>query len=264
MVLLYLLNSLSAAGALLGIGCVHAIVLTVWLVQHQKSFRIRKEMMLADFFMGWNLGRWLLASQIAMIAAGHSLPWIIAWKLGESNTGVYFGCATLVNIGAPLLVAAQNVLSPRSATAFAESGLDGLRQVVRRATVGMVLCMGIFAILLAVGGHYLVEVFFGAAYAGQGAVVTLLAMNGLAYASMLGAASGLTVLERTELLFRAHLVGILVTVTMAFALIGPFGLSGAAVAQLAGTVSGSIIAITCYRRVVGILVDAKLALSNHN
>jgi len=256
---LFYFDLLTAAGAFLGVGCSYAVALVVWWTQNWKSFRIRREWIFPDLVKNWALGRWLVASQITMIVAGYSLPWIIAWALNESLTGIYVGCATLVHIGAPLLVAIQNVLSPRSATAFAESGLTGLRRVVRRTTIGLVLGMGVFSILLAIGGTYLVEFFFGADFGGQREVVGLLAMNELAFAIMLGAAAGLTVLERTELLFRSHLVGILVTVSMAFALIGPYGLAGAAVAQLSGTLVGSVIAIVCYRRVVVGLVATESA-----
>ncbi len=185
-----------------------------------------------------------------MIVGGISLPWIIAWMLDESQTGIYFSCSTLVQIGAPIMVAAQNVLSPRSATAFAQSGLDGLLRVVRLATAGLAIGMGLFLSLVAIGGHYLVTFFFGSAFAGQGTVVAVLATSQLSYALTIGAASGLTVLERAELLFRSQSIGILVTVTFAFALIGPFGLPGAAVAQFAGTCAGSIITFLYYRRVV--------------
>jgi O-antigen/teichoic acid export membrane protein len=185
-----------------------------------------------------------------MIAAAHSLPWIIAFALGDSQTGLYFGCAMLVRIGAPLLVAIQNVLTPRAAAAFADQGLAGLRHVVRQTTLGLAVGMGLFATLLALGGGALLELFLGADYAGQREVVALLALNELAVASMLGAASGLTVLERTELLFRSHLAGIVVTVTLAFLLIGEFGLPGAAMAQVAGTAVVALLTMCCYRHVV--------------
>ena len=122
--------------------------------------------------------------------------------------------------------------------------------MVRQTTIGLALGMGLFATLLVLGGGSLLELFLGADYGGQQKVVALLAMNELAFASMLGAASGLTVLERTELLFRSHLAGILVTVTTAFLLIGEFGLPGAAMAQLAGTAVVSLLTICCYRHVV--------------
>jgi O-antigen/teichoic acid export membrane protein len=256
---LFQFNGLTAAGAFLGVGGAHLIAFSVWLMWNYSSFRIEGAQVRLDLFKNWGLGRWLVAGQLATIVAGYSLPWIIAWMQNESKTGIYFGCATLVRIGAPFLVAVQNVLVPRSATAFAESGLDGLRRVVRRVTVGLVMGTGMFTIFLAVFGHYLVELFFGPDYAGQGAVVALLAMNELAFASMLGAASGLTVLERSELLFRSNLAAILVTVTLAWILISQLGLPGAAMAQFSGTFVGSLIAILYYRRVVSTLQQAALA-----
>jgi len=255
---LYFLDLLTAAGAFLAVGGAYAVVLAIWWVCHRKSFQVRKEWIFPDLLKNWALGRWLVAGQLAMIAAAHSLPWIIALALDETQTGIYFGCATLVHIGAPFLVAVQNILAPRSAAAFAESGLSGLRRVVRRTTVGLVLGMGVFTALIAIGGGWLVGIFFGADYGGQWQVVALLAMGELAYASMLGASSGLTVLERADLLFRSHLVGILVMVVMAFALIGPWGLLGAAVAQLSGSLAASGVAIFCYRRVVSKLLEADL------
>ncbi len=257
--LLYYLDLLTAAGAFLAVGAAYAVALVVWWACHSKSFRIRKEWVLPDLIKNWGLGRWLVAGQIAMIASAYSLPWIIALALDESQTGIYFGCATLVHIGAPFLVAVQNVLAPRAATAFAKSGLSGLRQVVRQTTVGLVLGMGVFAVGLALGGSWLVGIFFGPEYGGQWEVVALLAMGELAFASMLGASSGLTVLERPDLLFRSHLAGILVMVAMAFMLIGPWGLPGAAVAQLSGTLVAAATAIFSYRRVVRELLESELS-----
>ncbi len=246
----YYFDFLTAAGAFLAVGSAYAIIISIWLVQQRRAFSVCREEVYVDFLKNWALGRWLAASQISTIAAAHSLPWIIAFALNESQAGIYFGCATLVRIGAPLLVAIQNVLVPRSAVAFAESGLKGLQHVVKRTTVGFVVSMGGVATLLAFGGDFLVQLFLGADYGGQQTVIALLALNELAFASTLGAASGLTVLERSDLLFRSHLAGILVTVATALALIGEYGLLGAAVAQLAGTVVGSVIIVFCYQRVV--------------
>ncbi len=255
----YYLGFLSAAGAYLAVGVAYVVVLSVWLIRQKKSFRVRREWVFVDFLKNWILGRWLVASQLSTIVAAQSLPWVIAFALNESQVGIFFGCTMLVRIGAPFLVAIQNVLAPRSAEAFAESGLAGLRRVVKQTTVGLVLVMGVFATFLVFGGDFLVRSFFGTDYGGQQAVVALLAMSELAYASMLGAASGLTVLERSDLLFRSHLIGILVTVAMAFALIGEYGLPGAAAAQLAGTAIGSVAAIYCYRGVVRNLLECELA-----
>ena len=148
------------------------------------------------------------------------------------------------------MVAVRNVLAPRAATEYAESGLDGLQRVVRQSTIGLSLGMGLFATFLLFGGDSLLRLCFGVDYGGHQLVIVLLAISEWAFASMLGAASGLTVLERTNLIFRSDLIGILVTVTMAIPLISNFGLTGAAVAQLSGRVIGSVIVIACYRSVI--------------
>ncbi|NOY42708.1 MAG: oligosaccharide flippase family protein [Planctomycetes bacterium] len=258
MLTFYWLGLLSAAGAFLAVGAAYALVLLFWWIQQKKLFSVRRNLIFADFLKNWTLGRWLVASQISMIVAAYSLPWVIAIAIDESQTGIYSACATLVCLGAPLLVAVQNVLTPQSASAFAEQGLAGLRRVVKKATLGLALGMGCFAIFLAIAGDLLVRLFFGADYGGQQTVITLLVIAELVYALTLGAATALTVLERTDLLFRSHLVGVLVTLTIAITFVGKYGLLAAATAQFAGTTIGSAIALLCYRNIVGNMKEADL------
>ncbi len=247
---IYWYGFLTAAAACLAIGSAYALVLLVWLIRQRRSFRIRTERVYVDFLRNWALGRWLAASQISMMAGGQTLPWIIAFLLSESATGVYAACATLVCIGAPLLVAVQNVLGPRAALVFSESGLTGLRGVVRKTTISVVSLMGLFVALLVVFGDPLMRLSFGAEYTGYQGVVVFLALSELAYASMLGAYSGLMVLERSDLLFRSNLAGILVTLALAVVSIREFGLPGAAAAHFIGATVSAVIAIFYYGRVV--------------
>ncbi len=254
----YWLGLLSAAGAFLAVGVAYAIVLLFWWIRQKKMFSVHWELIFAHFLKNWSLGRWLVASQILMIVAAYSLPWVIAIALDETQTGIYSACTTLACIGAPLLVAVQNVLAPRSASAFAERGLAGLRHVVMKATVGLTLGMGGFTIMLAIGGDQLVRLFFGPDYGGQQTVITLLVIAELAYALTLGAATALTVLERTDLLFRSHLVGGLITMTIAITFVGEYGLLAAAVSQFAGSTIGAAVAIFCYRSAIGSIQEGDL------
>jgi O-antigen/teichoic acid export membrane protein len=184
-----------------------------------------------------------------MIGGAQSLLWIITIALGDVKTGVYAACATLVCIGNPFLVAMHNVLVPRTSAVFAESGRAGLRRVVARTTIALIMTMTWFSVVLAIFGEWLVRTLYGAEFGGHQSVVTLLALSELAFAAILAVGAGLTVLERSDLLFRSHVTGLFVTIGLALALTGPLGLTGAALARFAGTATTATIIALCYRRI---------------
>lgn len=240
------IGHLTAATAIGVVGIAHAAASLLWLAMQRDMFRVVGRRLGGDFAKNWGLGKWLAASQLSGVAAAQALPWIIALKLDESATGIYAACAMLVGLGAPLLVAVQNVLAPRSAEAYATEGLEGLRRVVRKTTIILGLGIGSLVLTLLVAGEWIVTFFFGSDFAGHGKVVAMLGTSELLYALALGATSACTVLERSDLLFRCHLTGTLVTLAAAWPLVGRYGPAGAAASQMAGIGIGAVCVVASY------------------
>ena len=246
--LLFFSDRLSAASALLAVGAANGIASVIWLAAERGAFRISQRRAVVDFEKNWKLGRWLAATQFALITSAQSLPWFIAIKLGESSTGRYAACAMLVRLAAPLMAAVQNLLAPRSAEAYARSGLSGLQRVVTKTTVVLTVGHGLFTIVLMAAGAPMTALLFGSDFSGLGTVIALLALSELAHAVSLGSGSGLTVLERSDLFLKSYLTGVVATLAAAIPMITSYGLAGAASAQLAGNAIGAAACILCYRR----------------
>lgn len=239
-------TQLTAAGAMLMVGFAHALAGGLWLASQRRRFTVVRRRLASDFARNWKLGKWLAASQLSGIAAVQALPWFVAFQLDETATGVYAACAMLVGLGSPLLVAVQNVLAPRSAEAYANEGLEGLRRVVRKTTLVLGLGIGTLVLTLVVAGEWIVTFFFGSDFAGHGKVIAMLGMSEWLFALALGASSACTVLERSDLLFRCHIIGTSVTLTAAWPLISSYGLAGAAAAQMAGIGVGGFCLVVSY------------------
>ncbi|WP_146452996.1 lipopolysaccharide biosynthesis protein [Bythopirellula polymerisocia] len=250
MAALFYFDALTAALSFLVVTGVYTLTSFGWWLHQHVAFCIDHERFVPHFLKNWSLGRWLAASQCTTIAAVQSLPWVIAAFLGEAQTGVYSACAALVGLSAPLMVAVQNVLSPKSASAYAEEGILGLERVVRKTTLILALGMGLLPLTLYVAGDQFLSLSFGSKFTGHQNLLVLLAMGEMVFALGIGAISGLTVLERTDLLFRSNLASILTTLSLAIPLVGSFGLIGAAVSRLLGISVGSAFAIMCYRRLI--------------
>jgi len=249
-VALYYFDALTAALSFLVVTCVYALTSFAWWLQQQVAFCINREQLIPHFIKNWTLGRWLAASQCMTIAAVQSLPWIIAAFLGEAQTGIFSACATLVGLSAPLMVAVQNVLSPKAATAYAEMKIPGLQRVVGKTTLILALGMGLLPFVLFVAGDQIISMSYGSQYTGHQSLLVLLALGELVFALGIGASSGLTVLERADLLFRAHLASIATTLLLAIPLVGRFDLIGAALARLLGITVGTAFAIASYRQLI--------------
>lgn len=250
MATLYYFEVLTAALSFVVVTGTYALISFCWWLQQHVKFSLDTQRFISHSLMNWTLGRWLAASQCTTIAAAQSLPWIIAAFLGEAQTGVYSACATLVGLSAPLMVAVQNVLGPQTASAYAEKGVAGLQRVASKTTLVLALGMGLLPVVLFVAGDLFIHVTYGSEYTGHRTLLVLLALGEFAFALGIGATSVLTVLERTDLLFRSNLASILTTFSLAIPLVGRYGLIGAAVARLLGISLGSGIAIYCYLRLI--------------
>ncbi len=228
-----------------GTACAAAGLLT--LAALRGNFAVRVDRIGPSLRRNWSLGRWIFASQMAAVPYGYSLYWLLALVLGAQSTGVFAACMTIVMLAKPFVMGVGNLLEPLAANAFTEAGPDHLRRVVWTTTVLLGSAIGLFCLLVIVFGEQLLVLLYeGSQYADRGAVLATLALTELATALSIGAEHGLRVIERPEMNFWSTILAAVITLTIAAALIQYWGILGAAISMLIGTVAGSIAHCTAF------------------
>jgi O-antigen/teichoic acid export membrane protein len=197
----------------------------------------------------WLLGRWLAATRLMAILQVYTVHWLLASFLGSGATGVYAASMTLLLAANPFVIGIGNLLEPQAARAMADGGTRQLRKVVWRATKILGGIMGLYSgLLVIVGGGLVSFMYAGPEFDHQGPTVAILALAALIHAWETGPIHGLRVLERPDLSFRASLLSLSVTLTLALLLVPTFGTFGGACAVLAGDTAAATVRWVAYSR----------------
>jgi O-antigen/teichoic acid export membrane protein len=234
--------------------CVAAAALVtgaMWVVRNRRDFLVERARVLADAAHNWRFSRWLVASQIWFMGRIAVMPWIVAGMIDRSATGVYVACETIVMLANPLMIAAHNLLGPQSAHAFAEGGVSQLRRLVFRATMLLGAGTAALTLILLVVGETAMVLLLGESYAGHRGVLSVLLLTLFAEGLGMAATNGLCAIEQARLNLVAIVAGTIATIVLALTLIPLWGLTGAALASLAGRMVTSTCAIALFVRFTG-------------
>lgn len=241
--------------AVMGLACAIAGGGTLALMRG--DFSICWQRILPELRKSWLLGRWIAATRVAALVQTYAVYWLLAAALGTAATGVYTASMTLLLAANPFVIGIGNLLEPQAARAMADGGVKQLRLVVWKATRLLGSVMGLYCGVLFLCGGWLVAVLYsGDQYEHQGPTVAVLALAILVNAWETGAIHGLRVLERPDLSFRASLLSLTITLTLAILLIRPFGTFGGALAVLAGDAAAATVRWIAFTRL------SKAALGN--
>jgi len=237
---------LSAATAYAVMGLAGAVAGGVWLLRNQSLFALRRDRILPELRRSWTFGRWVFASQMAFVARGYVVPWLLAMLVATSATGVLFACQTIVLFCNPFLLGVGNVLTPSVARASARGGDGQVRRVVVKATLLLGAITAALCGLLVLLGNPLLLLLYGSEFAGHQVVIAVLAGTILAEALGMAAYNGLWSMERPGATFAANLLGLLATTVTTLALVVPWGVLGAACGLLAGRVVATVVQCTVF------------------
>jgi len=231
---------LSATTAFAAIGAASAGIGVVWLYRARANFAVCGDQLPETMQQSWNLGKWLLANQLILVAQTNITYWLLAWAAGTSATGVYAACMSIALSANPLISGLSNILAPRAALAFKEGGGARLRREVTRESRLLGLVMALFCIVVLFAGEHVMRLLYhGNEYEGNGHTVTVLALALLASAVGMPASNALESIERPREVFWAGLFAAVLTAALVWSLVAGWGLLGAAYGFLAGNVAGA-------------------------
>jgi O-antigen/teichoic acid export membrane protein len=234
---------LSASRAYWVMGAACAIAALAWLIWMRKGFTLRIGQAILDFGHNWSLGKWIFASGMLWALSVNIYPWILAGFHGTASSGVWAACVGIVAIGNPLLLGVSNVLGPMIAHSFAEGGHLELRRFTFKASVVFSILLIPFCLILLVFGGSLMTLLYGAKYAGNGMVVSVLAVSLVVSVVPFTCSRALFAMGRADLDFKVSFVALFLLLTLGLWLVRAWGPVGAAYGLLIANIVASALKI---------------------
>lgn len=218
----------------LGGGCL--VLVAYWMVRELRGLRFSAGAYGTDLRGNMQLGRWFFGSNMILLGSAQVSPWLLSATGGPVSVAAYAVCESVVNIPRVALTSMQNAMGPTMAQAFAEGGKPALRKVVERMNRLITGGSAVFALGIITLGPWVAGAIYHQRPEHARLILTLLAANLLAYGAALAQSYGLSAINRAQLNFYAAMVGFVVQLAVAFAVIGKMHVPGVALALLVGSV----------------------------
>lgn len=191
----------------------------------------------------WPLSRWMLADFSTRFASDQASLAFVALLLSPPNYGGFRAAFSFIGPVIVILHAGANVGLPEATRRVRSQGVVALRRFARRLTTTIVVCVGLYSLVVVLGADRLLRMTYGDQFARFVPLVSLAALQYTVAVLMFGFEIALRATGRLRLLWRARVaVGIASLLTMAV-LASSFGTIGAGWAGLA---TGAYLAIAVY------------------
>ena len=251
-ILLTSLGLISAKMAYWVIGLSCGLASLGWIVWMRQAFAPQIAQSISDLVVNWKLGKWVFASGLLLILSMVLYPWVLAFFHGIASNGVWGACFGIAAICNPLLLAMQSFLGPKLSHSYAESGGMGLRRFLFKACAVSSLVLTPLCVLLFSFGGSLVVVVYGDKYAGNGLLVSILALNLMVLNISFSLSKTLIVMEHAKVEFAANFVALFVLLMLGVWLIKYFGPVGMAFGILAGNITFSVVGYLFFSKLVNL------------
>jgi O-antigen/teichoic acid export membrane protein len=232
---------LSASRAYWVIGSVCGIAVLGWLWSDRGFYDPQISESLADLKKNWILGKWVFASGLVWAVSMNLYPWLLAAFHGVASTGVWAACLGVVAVGNPALLGIQNLVGPKIAHVYAAKGHRALHRLVLKIAILVALPMSLLCLVMFVWGGHLLTLLYGRQYAGNSAVVAILAVNLLVAALGFPFSRALFAVDRARVDFLVNFTALFIMVTLGLWLVRAFGPLGAAVGLLGASFTTSAV-----------------------
>ena len=213
----------------------------LWLRAMRGRFRLEWSAVKNDWLQNWGFARWALISQLVGCSTPYIVPWLVTLYRSEADTGVLAACQTLCGIATMFVLGIAHLLTPKAAEAYAHHGVPALRRVLFIAGALFVAAVGSFCLLVMITDDWLLRFVYGNQFSGYGTILALLAFSVLANSISVVQGNGMWAVDRPRANLPGDAATLLATLGAAFLLIEPYGVLGAAIAVLTGSILGAIV-----------------------
>lgn len=235
------MGHISAVTACAAIGLASALPALGWMYIRRANFVVRRGYLKRDTRQSWRLGKWLLAGQATVQVQLYAAYWLSALIGGAAVTGVYAASMSIVSFANPLLFGLGNIMSARSALAWNTGGGATLRRQTIEDAMMIAALMSVFCVIVFLAGGDIIRfLYHGREYEGQGGIAAILALATMAASLSMPASNALASIERANAAAVAGAIGATITVLFVWYLMSRWGLRGAAVGLLIGSILTTI------------------------
>lgn len=231
---------ISASWAFFNIGAACGLFAVSWLLWIRKEFAFEISQVISDFVRNISFGKWVFASNIIILLSIQLYPWLIAWFQGTKATGIFAASWSVVAVANTLLLGFGNFLGPETAHAISK-GSSELKQLVQRVTVVLAGISGLFFIGMLIFGGQFIEVIYTSKYAGNGTLVSILALGIVGTAIGSTAAWGIWAMKRPEVNFKINILTLFISISIGVWLVKTSGIIGAGLGLLVSNFISSTI-----------------------
>jgi O-antigen/teichoic acid export membrane protein len=244
-------DQLTVARAFLIVGVATGVPAAAWVVMGREELKVSRPLVTRDLRRNWGFGKWLLMSGTLWSLSLYLYPWILAAVHGTAATGIWAVGVGVVAIANPLLLGYQNHLAPRIMASYAQEDSSGLRKVVTQGSWRFgAIVLPVVVVLIFLGGLVAVAIY-GDAYAGNGWLVGVLAVNLLVSAVAFPYSRGLFAMERADVDFRVNLAALVSLFAIGVWLVRGWGPLGAAWGMLIANIVSTGLRARAFWRLSG-------------
>lgn len=229
------------------VGAACAMPTVGYLLIRRHSFQLSLSQAWLSFKQTWPFIKWSVASAITAWLLSQIYPWFLAGFHDNAAVGVLAACWGLVFITNPVLRGLTNLLNPMAAHAFAQGGPKKMNRLIFLFTFLLFLFMVAFCLIIFFKGDWLLLLFYGPKYAGNGHLVFLLAIGYLFTNITIPLCCGLMAAEMPDLVFKSYLVGVISTFLLGIPLVRAHGIIGVAISLIANAVTVALFRVWAFR-----------------
>ena len=244
-------NLLSPSRSFVVIGAACGFASLAWLIRNRKSIILEKRQIALHLYHNCMFGKWVFGTSLAELMGAELYPWCLTMFYGTTATGVLAVCIGVVSLISPFVVGVQNLLGPKMARAFTETGTLEIRKMAINTTIFLAVIVGVFCVIMITMGDRIVLLIYGEKYAGNGSVVSVLALSVYVLTITIPEDYGIWAMERPDLNFKINFIVLLIAVSFGLFLaksLGPLGAAfGLLIARITAATFRSIVFTKLFR-----------------
>jgi O-antigen/teichoic acid export membrane protein len=222
---------LSAASVYAAIAISGCVAFAFWLYSMRGQIGIKKRLLRPDIVKNWRFGRWILASSVVATLGNAAFTWMLMALHGPKAAGLFAAALSIVFFANPFLIGVRNLFAPLTAQVYASGGALALQRLVARSSLGLVLLLSPFVLIVTYWGGFFIEALFGSEYSGQGPVLVGICLSLLADTATIPMSFALTAIDRAQYMLGVSVVKLVVTATVGAWLVYRYGPTGAGYAS---------------------------------